>query len=237
MNYIRKKFADAANKVVSWFSTDDNVLCQNGKYLNENLDTINNKFKEVSKQIEEITNPFNINTFIVTPSIAQKGSTVSVSVKWTYNKEITSQTLNDTSLGLDTRDKTFTNVKADTVFTLTATSTNSTKTKSGSIKFCNGIYYGKSSSTTYDSTLINSLTKTLSDSKARTITVNAGAGEYIYYCLPTRLGVPGFNVGGFDGGFNKVATINFTNSNNYTENYDIYKSTNSGLGNTTITIK
>lgn len=38
MNYVRKKFADAANRVISWFSTDDNVLCQNGKYLNENLD-------------------------------------------------------------------------------------------------------------------------------------------------------------------------------------------------------
>lgn len=237
MNYIRKKFADAANKVVSWFSTDDNVLCQNGKYLNENLDAIDNKFKEVSKQFEDISNPFNINTFIVTPSVAQKGSTVSVSVKWTYSREVTSQTLNDTSLELNIRDKTFANVKTDTTYTLTAISTNNTKTKSGSIKFYNGIYYGKSSSTTYDSALINSLTKTLSNSKARTITVNAGAGEYIYYCLPTRLGVPGFNVGGFDGGFNKIATINFTNSDSYAEDYDVYKSTNSGLGNTTITIK
>jgi len=109
--------------------------------------------------------------------------------------------------------------------------------KPRTVKFYNGIYYGKSSSATYDSTLINSLTKTLSDSKARTITVNAGTGEYIYYCLPKRLGVPSFNVGGFDGGFSKVATVNFTNSDSYAEKYDIYKSDNANLGNTNVTIK
>lgn len=51
MNYVRKKFADAADRIISWFTTDDNVLCQNGKYLNENLDTINNKINNSSKII------------------------------------------------------------------------------------------------------------------------------------------------------------------------------------------
>ena len=85
--------------------------------------------------------------------------------------------------------------------------------------------------------MINSLTKQLSNSKNRTITVNAGAGEYIFYCVPSRLGACSFNVGGFDGGFSKVATVNFTNSDNYAENYDIYKSDNANLGNTNVTIK
>ena len=51
MIYLKKKFKDASNKFISWFSTDDNVLCQNGKYLNENLDTINNKINNSSKII------------------------------------------------------------------------------------------------------------------------------------------------------------------------------------------
>lgn len=51
MIYLKKKFKDASNKFISWFSTDDNVLCQNGKYLNENLDAINNKINDSSKII------------------------------------------------------------------------------------------------------------------------------------------------------------------------------------------
>ena len=34
--------------------------------------------------------------------------------------------------------------------------------------------------------------------------------------------------------FQKVATIEFTNASGYKENYDIYKSDNANLGNTTI---
>ena len=199
---------------------------------------IDAQFKDIETKMDEISNPFNINSFTVSPSIAQKGSTINVTVKWSYNKDINSQALNNATLDTTLREKTFSSVNADATYTLNATSTNNiSKVKSGTVKFYNGIYYGKSSSTTYDSTLINSLTKVLSDSKARTITVNAGTGEYIYYCLPTRLGNTNFNVGGFDGGFDKVETVSFTNSDGYTENYDIYKSNNANLGNTTIVIK
>lgn len=217
--------------------TDDNLATEE-KTIVGAVNEINSQCKDIATKMDEISNPFSINSFTVSPSTAQKGSTTNVAVKWSYNKDIKSQMLNNTALDVTLREKTFSGVKADVTYTLNATSTNNvSKSKSGTVKFYNGIYYGKSSSATYDSTLINSLTKTLSDSKARTITVNAGTGEYIYYCLPTRLGVPSFNVGGFDGGFKKVATINFTNSDSYAEDYDIYKSTNANLGNSTVVIK
>lgn len=217
--------------------TDDNLATEEKSIVGA-VNEINSQCKDIATKIDEISNPFSINSFTVTPSVAQKGSTINVTVKWSYNKDIKSQMLNNTALDATLREKTFSGVKTDVTYTLNATSTNNiSKTKSGTVKFYNGIYYGKSSSATYDSTLINSLTKVLSDSKARTITVNAGTGEYIYYCLPTRLGVPSFNVGGFDGGFTKVATINFTNSDSYAEDYDIYKSTNANLGNSTVVIK
>ena len=189
--------------------TDENLATEE-KTIVGAVNEINSQCKDIATKVDEISNPFSINSFTVTPSVAQKGSTINVTVKWSYNKDIKSQTLNNAVLSATLREKTFSGVKTDVTYTLNATSTNNiSKTKSGTVKFYNGIYYGKSSSATYDSALINSLTKTLSDSKARTITVNAGTGEYIYYCLPTRLGVPSFNVGGFDGGFKKVATINF----------------------------
>lgn len=216
---------------------DDNLATEE-KTIVGAVNEINSQCKDIATKIDEISNPFSINSFTVTPSVAQKGSTINVTVKWSYNKDIKSQTLNNATLDATLREKTFSGVKADVTYTLNAISTNDvSKSKSGTVKFYNGIYYGKSSSATYDSALINSLTKTLSDSKARTITVNAGTGEYIYYCLPTRLGVPSFNVGGFDGGFTKVATINFTNSDSYAEDYDIYKSTNANLGNSTVVVK
>ena len=37
MEYVKKKFVDEENRVISWFSTDDNVLCSDGKTLREKL--------------------------------------------------------------------------------------------------------------------------------------------------------------------------------------------------------
>lgn len=233
-NYIRKVHVNGELISAELFNKWEEALETNSS----NIKTLDSQFKEIANKIDEISNPFNINSFTVSPSTAQKGSTINVTVKWSYNKDINSQTLNNATLDVTLREKTFSSVNADVTYTLNATSTNNiSKAKSETVKFYNGIYYGKSSSTTYDSALINSLTKVLSDSKARTITVNAGTREYIYYCLPSRLGTPNFNVGGFDGGFDKVETVSFTNSDGYTENYDIYKSNNANLGNTTIVIK
>ena len=233
-NYIRKVHVNGELISAELFNKWEEALETNSS----NIKTLDSQFKDIANLIDEISNPFNINSFTVSPSTAQKGSTINVTVKWSYNKDINSQTLNNATLDVTLREKTFSSVNADVTYTLNATSTNNiSKAKSETVKFYNGIYDGKSSSTTNDSALINSLTKVLSDSKARTITVNAGTREYIYYCLPSRLGTPNFNVGGFDGGFDKVETVSFTNSDGYTENYDIYKSNNANLGNTTIVIK
>ena len=195
--------------------------------------------KKLNTMIWDIQNPFDISALSVEPHKAQMGSTVSANLTWDYtHSTIKSQTINDEVIENALRAKIFTEVSTTTTYTLAATSNSDVKkSKSTTITFANGVYYGKSTTSTYDSALINSLTKQLSNSKDRTITVNAGVGEYIFYCIPSRLGDCSFNVGGFDGGFSKVATVNFTNSDNYQENYDIYKSDNANLGNTNVTIK
>jgi len=200
--------------------------------------TIIGAINELNKRSgSSIVDSFRITSFNISPSMAQKGSSVNVTLSWNYNKEISSQTINGATLSSSLRQTTYSNVNSNSTYTLIGKSGEDTSTQSVSINFCNGIYYGKSSSTTYNSDFINSFTKILSDSKEHTVTVNAGIGEYIYYCLPTRLGVPQFTVGGFSGGFNKVSSISFTNSSGYSESYDIYKSTNANLGNTTIVVK
>lgn len=194
---------------------------------------------ELKSKVWDIQNPFDISSISVEPNIAQMGSTVSPKLTWNYtHSTIKSQTINNAAVDATLRTKTFTGVTTTTTYTLAATSNSDVKkSKSTTITFANGVYYGKSTTSTYDAALISGLTKQLSNSKNRTITVNAGAGEYIFYCIPSRLGTCSFNVGGFDGGFSKVATINFTNSDNYAEDYDIYKSDNANLGNTNVTIK
>lgn len=225
---------------------NDEFLNTDEKTITGGINEVNNKIKKVQEsQIEldakiwDIQNPFDISSITLAPNISQMGSTVSPKLTWNYtHSTIKSQTINNATVENALRTKTFTGVTATTTYTLVATSNSGVqKTKTATITFANGVYYGKSTTVTYDSALINSLTKQLSNSKNRTITVNAGAGEYIFYCVPSRLGACSFNVGGFDGGFSKVATVNFTNSDNYAEKYDIYKSDNANLGNTNVTIK
>ena len=48
MKYIKKKFADEDGKTVSFWSTDDNVLCDGGKTLRENLNNIDTQCKKIA---------------------------------------------------------------------------------------------------------------------------------------------------------------------------------------------
>ena len=72
---------------------------------------------------------------------------------------------------------------------------------------------------------------------AKDLEVNAGAGEKIVYAIPTSFGTPTFNVGGFDGGFTKAQTLEFTNASGYKQSYDVWMSVNAGLGSTAVTVK
>lgn len=201
---------------------------------------IDNRFAQTNAKLSSLENqvdPFTA-TLSISKSIAELGSSQDLTLNWSYNRDIKTQKINNDNLDISIRSKSYSNVSTPTTYTLTATSTlDFTTSKSVSITFTNGIYYGASSSTNYNSDLIKSLTKELSTNKSRTITVNASSSEYIYYCVPVRLGECSFNVNGFDGGFDNVTTISFTNDFGYTEDYRIYKSTNSNLGNTTVVVK
>ena len=52
MEYVKKKFVDEENRVISWFSTDDNILCNDGKTLRENLNDIDAQYKEITNQLK-----------------------------------------------------------------------------------------------------------------------------------------------------------------------------------------
>ena len=184
-----------------------------------------------------------ITSFTTSVTTAELGSTVnSLTLKWTTNKVPKSLILDGEAVSSSLSQKVLTNagITSDKTYRLTATDErNASASKTASIEFLNGCYYGVSSDVSdaaINNQLILSFTKVLSNSKARTITANPGTDEYIYYAIPARLGTPVFKVGGFEGGFSLVKTLSFTNASGYAENYNVYRSTNKGLGNTTIDI-
>ena len=110
-------------------------------------------------------------------------------------------------------------------------------TKLGVVQWINGVYTGAAEApAAIDSAFILTLTKSLQGGKGKTFTVNAATGAYIWYACSISYGTPAFNVGGFDGGFSKVATFDFTNSSGYTEEYQVWRSDNAGLGSTTVKV-
>ena len=132
------------------------------------------------------------------------------------------------------------NISADRTWTVTATDEHGAKASaSTAVKFLNGVYYGVlEDGVVIDSAAVLGLTRELRSNRTKTFSVNAGASQRIAYALPSRppYGTPNFNVGGFDGGFSKVATIDFRNASGYTEKYDVWLSDNAGLGSTTVKV-
>lgn len=202
-----------------------------------------NDFSDEYKKIVDDLNykPIAINSFTNDKNTVEMGSTVTnVNLAWSYNKKPKSAKLDNEVLDVNLTSKNLTgqSIKTNKTWTLSATDErDKTVTKTTSITFLNGVYWGTAENkTSFDSAFILSLSKGLQGSKGKTFTVNAAASQHIYYAVPTRYGACKFNVGGFDGGFGKVATIQFTNASGYAESYDIYKSDNAGLGNTTVKV-
>ena len=187
--------------------------------------------------------PIAITSFTNNKNTVEMGTKITdVILNWALNKDPKSMTINNESITpLTARTKTYSgqNITTNKTYTLKVTDEkDATATKTTSITFLNGVYWGaKAAPGSYDSAFILGLSKGLQSNKNKTFTVDAAAGQHIFYALPARYGACTFNVGGFDGGFTKVATIEFTNASGYKENYDIYKSVNAGLGNTTVTVK
>jgi len=117
-------------------------------------------------------------------------------------------------------------------------------TETVTYNFYNHLLYGVTSAASLTSDTLTGpwLNKSLSNSLDQTFTFNVPQSEYIFFAHPKRLGECAFQIndigqGGFSpqgiGGVPGLSTHAYSNMNNYTENYTIYRSTNSGLGDNT----
>ena len=172
-----------------------------------------------------------INSFSAAPPVSEIGSTQTITLAWVLNKTATSQSINGSPVTGNS--KQYTGVTTGQRYILNVSDGQTSASRAVSVSFANRIYYGAAENITG----VTELTGILSNDPERTITVDAGAGEYIIYAYPARLGDVVFYVGGFEGGFEDPVELTLTNSSGYQETYKVYRSTNAGLGETTIDVR
>lgn len=241
--------AESANKLLGTDEAGNIVVKEEIKQTAANVSYGDNSNVEVAlddinKKLGDLMyTPISITSFTNNKNTVEMGSTITdVTLNWNYNKTPKTLSLDGSTLDVSLKTKTLTgqSIKANKTFTLKGTDErDAVSTKTTAITFLNGVYYGIGDDLQISgitNQFILGLTKTLQSSKAKTFTVNAGVGKHIYYIIPTRYGTPVFKVGGFEGGFEKLGTVNFTNASGYAENYDVYKSGNANLGNTTVVV-
>ena len=206
---------------------DKALSAEQGKLLAERLANLEYK-------------PISILSFNNNSSLVEMGNVIhEIRLTWDLNKQPISQTINKENVDIKLRELNLKqDINKDTTINLEVKDDRGlTANKTTSINFMNGVYYGVSDKDISTSEDVLTLKKELSNSKSRSINVDCGQNQYIYYCLPSRLGICTFFVSGFEGGFTKTKTIQFENSFGYIESYDIYKSINKNLGNTGVVIK
>ena len=209
------------------------------------------EMKTVADALDQLlyVNPA-VSTFTSNPAFGdyEIGSTVSnPRFTWSYNKAIINQNLKagGTTIALDdpqVREHAYTgDITSATTFTISG---NDNKLKacsrSGSFNFKHKRYFGVAEvPAEYNSDFILGLTgKEFCTGRTKSaFSLTAGAGQYMFYCFPATYGTPTFNVGGFDGGFELAATIDFTNASGNTTSFVIWKSENANLGTQSIIVK
>lgn len=225
----------------------DNIPYGDDSNVKAALDAINDKLNYKPITISSLTNSV---------GTVEKGSKVrAVTVSWKFGGSApVTATLNGTALTsaeltagkkdfsypAPTGDGSDPALVTDTQFTLSATDDHKTAVSgSTSVLFKNKKYWGIGAvdADAVDSAFILGLGgNAFADNFSGDFTVNPGADDYFYFAFPSAWGVPKFKVGGFEGGVALLKTLDFTNASGYTESYDVYRSSNKNLGQSTVTV-
>ena len=178
-------------------------------------------FSNVSKLMEEVF-PFTIS--LSGGATYEKGSTQTISLSWSYDRDITSQSINRKTVAVDIRTKQYEGITTDTTYALSAVSNGQTYTKSISVGFKLKKYYGVSvhESLTNEEIL---LLPSLWAERAQTPTVfDCSGGKFPYYILPTSMVSDiQFWIGGLRNSDWIEEIREITNAYGYTEGYTIFR--------------
>lgn len=153
----------------------------------------------------------------------------STKITWTWNKTISSQSLNQGVGDLDPslREYTYTTaITSDTTFTITGSDGKNTASGSTKVSFLPKRYWGVSEKTSLTDSEIIDLSSELSTSRTQTRTFDCSGGKYFYFAIKTSYctGIK-FKVGGLSFSDMEVETRQFTNASGHTDSYNIYRVT------------
>lgn len=161
----------------------------------------------------------------------EKGSSQTVNLSWTYDRDIESQSINNESLPVGSRSRQYTGVTTDTVYTLKAVQGGQAYTKSVSAQFKVRKYYGVSANPSLDNDEILSLSSAWAGRAQASTAFDCTGGKYPYYILPTSM-VSGiqFWIGGLRNTDWNEEVREITNAYGYKESYTIYRLNNIQTG-------
>lgn len=178
-------------------------------------------------------------------SIFEKGQSFSsITFSWTVSDNITSQSISGTNVvppTLDPADRTavvsFSPDLDDdgsiSLFVDDGTGlTGSQDTSGTNIRFMQKVHWGKDEIPgTINSAFILGLpSSSLQENGGTNFDVTTGTNEYIWIAAPASFGDLSIFAGGFLGGFESKVIVSHTNASGFTENYNVYRSTNDKLG-------
>jgi len=231
-------------------------IIEEGKALLEELDDVETGFgarvTRLEQDMEELKYvPIAFQSVKIRNTVFQKGNyPEELEVSWKLNKEpkdymfidglpLTLADLDSGSLREGSASIPYCYMDEDVTIVIFAKDERDTLAREDiGIKFYPGVYYGTAEAgVQIDSEEILGWKLSLQGGKATSFTVNAAQGQHIGFALPVSYGVPVFYVGGFEGGFYKYGTVPFTNAYGHTEDYDVWLSSNTGLGSTSVTVK
>ena len=201
------------------------------------------RLSDALRELAGAATPFALTSISTTPEVAETGDTVT-EIIFTYEFNQIPETLRIAGVEVEepARSGQFTltgqNITAETSFLIYAVDEGSSIKPRGivnervSLYFKHRIYWGVAEEpTSLTEEFVEGLSESeLSDTLARTITLTAGEGEYLWFAYPENLGFPTFEVNGFLGGFIHAGVVAFPARN---VSYRVYRSGKPAIGTVT----
>ncbi|MCQ2576537.1 MAG: hypothetical protein MJ162_07315 [Treponema sp.] len=215
-------------------STAENVSYENENYplqtnVKKALDAIWAKLDYVKPEITSFTMDPATTEYEVGQEVTE------IDFAWTYNKDVTSQSLSDVSL-TDEKDRSAKwtgSLKTTKTFTLSCGDGENSASATKTISFKNKIYWGSAAiPEEFNSAFILGLSKNqFATSYKGKYNVTVGSGEYAFVCCPASWNMPNIcKIGGFGTDLVNVGEFSFTNASGGTSSYKIVRTTHEGLG-------
>lgn len=163
-----------------------------------------------------------------------------LSFAWSVNKEIKSQALTDCQVAVDDRSATYgSDLSSTKTFILNISDGENTATATKKISFLNKVYWGDATEPDeYNSAFILGLSNSkLTTSSKADYNFTVGEGKYGYFAVPKAMKFSSIWVNGFQADVEEVTTISFTNASGFSSTYTILRTSKTGLGSFTATVK